>query len=277
MNVIKFWQKIMQKMLIIVYGLSMTLSLTAHARDQWQNSQNPQFQSFPQYTSQQALQTPPGYFKSFSPDFWKNRFANQLSAGTVLTAILEDDLASNKNQAGDTFTLILQDGYVSGGLQVIPSNSRIVGTIISAMPAKSFRQGSPGRLDVSLQTLIFPNGKHIPIFANIDHNPNHDLTDLPKKRFSGPSLADYGQSVVSMFGSFTSGLGFMLNRRNQGADFALKKGEVLPVRLSRTLQIPEGINQSFSPLFAPAPVNESLVPAPANNQTQAPANKSDPF
>lgn len=188
-----------------------------------------------------------GYVPQFTPDFWTNALSNRIPIGTVLSVILEDDLSSAKNKAGDTFTLTLQDGFVLNGHQLVPPNSKIIGTVNSVTPAKSLKGGHPGKLQISLQSLVFPDGRHIPLYAFIDCNPNHMQKQPPKVRHLGKSIADYGESVGAMFGSILTGPGFMMNKRNRGLDFTLDKGEVLPVRLTRTLIIPESQNLIAQP------------------------------
>jgi hypothetical protein len=189
---------------------------------------------------------PGGQFSGFvkapqiqgKPDFWKAQLANRIPAGTVLTAILETDLSSKKNKAGDPFTMTLEDGFTANGQYLIPPKSKIVGCVLNATPAKTLRHGHPGRMQVSLQSLVFPDGSHVPIYAFIDGNPSAKHKAPPKVRNLGQNFADYGQSLSAMAFSFVSGPGFMQNIKNRGLDFVIDSGEAIPIRLSRSLDIP---------------------------------------
>jgi hypothetical protein len=181
---------------------------------------------------------PFGLVPKFTPDFWKAQLANRVPAGTVLSGILENDLSSGKNKTGDIFAVKLQDGFVVNGVEVIPRNSKIIGHVSAAIPARSLRHGHPGKLTVSLQTLVTPDGRSVPFHGFIDQNPNHLSKQEPPKRHAGHHFSDFGQSVASFAGSFTSGIGVVLNKRHRGLDFGLDKGEVLPIRLNRSLAMP---------------------------------------
>ena len=81
----------------------------------------------------------------FDPNFWKGQMGGgSIPAGTVLTAILEHDISSSKSKPGDVFTLTLQDGFSLNGNVLIPPNSKIVGSVNRATPAKNLRGGMPG-------------------------------------------------------------------------------------------------------------------------------------
>jgi hypothetical protein len=182
-----------------------------------------------------------GYVRAFSPGFWSAGLANTVPAGTVLSAILEDDLSSSLSKPGDIFALTLQDGFAASGTTIIPPGSKIIGVVDWARPAKTQRSGQPGRLEISLQALVFPDGSHIRIYAFLDSSllPAQSA----KTRHLGYSVADYGESVAAMFGSVLTGPGYLVAKRNRGQEFELAHGEIVPVRLSRSLTVAQG-NQS---------------------------------
>jgi hypothetical protein len=232
---------------------------------------------------------PGGKFAGYVPavsgaDFWKGQLNQRVPIGTVLTGILEDDLSSKKSKKGDTFTLTLQDGFQLNGNVLIPPNSKIIGSVVSATAARDLRNGNPGRLEVALQTLVFPDGRHMPIFAMIDSNPNHAFKKPPKVRHLGVSLADYGESLAAFGASFLTGPGVLINRRNRGNDFVLDKGDALPIRLNRSLDIPYQPPQLAQPASGRSatidPSGPIAVPAPlastaGGTTTQTPAS-ADP-
>lgn len=97
--------------------------------------------------------------------------------------------------------------------------------------------GSPGHVDVGLSTLIFPDGRSLPFTGLIERNPAHDMKKQPALRSAGYSLGDYGRSVGSMLGSFTSGIGAVRRNVNRGKDLLLEDGEMIAVRVTRSLDL----------------------------------------
>lgn len=202
------------------------------------------------------------------PELIQQIIATRLPAGTVLTGVMADDLSSKKSLPQDLFSIVLTDGYFRNGVEVIPPNSRIVGTVVAVAPAKTLRGvGTPGNLQVGLTTLIFPDGRSCKFSGFIDRNPHHDLLEPPKVRTSSMNWGDYKRDVSSFFGSFGSGLGVVRKARDRGPDFALKAGTLVPIKLSSGLDI--------SRMTAPTVANP-VVPAAASSQIPAPA-LTDPF
>ncbi len=222
---------------------------SAYARNQWDinhGASNPPID--PRFVPGAPLS---GYVPQFDPSFWKGQLASRVPAGTVLTTILEDDLSSAKNQQGDVFTLTLEDGFAVNGKMLIPPKSKIIGTVIAAASAKSLRNGTPGNLQVSLQSLIFPDGSHTQIFGFVDSNPSSHQKKARQVQNMGHSFSDYGQSLAGMGFSLVSGIGFMHNIKNRGLDFEVNRGESIPVRLSRSLEIPQQQQQRNNMIAQP--------------------------
>jgi hypothetical protein len=204
-------------------------------------------------------------FPKFNPHFWKSgtmnsptgQATNYVTSGTVLSAILEQDLSSRTCKNGDVFSLTLQDGFVVGGRMAIAPHSKILGTVVNCIPAKMQRHGHPGSLEISLQTLVLPDGSHMPFYGFVEHNPNHLFEKPHKKRWAGVDIRDYGDSVKGMFATMFSGPGWIHARRLRGNEFLLGKGEVLPVRLTRGLRVPEvQVAVNLAPPVVPANVAE---------------------
>ncbi|MBY0546843.1 MAG: hypothetical protein K2W95_06100 [Candidatus Obscuribacterales bacterium] len=182
---------------------------------------------------------------TLTQEFWAGNhpsLSNRIQSGVILTTVLEHEISSATSKVGDTFALRIDDGYARNGLQIIPPGSRIVGAVTGVVPAKSLRSGHAGQLQVSLQTLVMPDGvTHVPFHGFIDSNPNHAFKSPPQRRTLGNDVRDYGQQVAGMTGSFTSGLGTVQRARHQGLDFELDTGELVPVRLNQTLIVPESV------------------------------------
>lgn len=179
-------------------------------------------------------------------NFWKGQMptmTNRVQPGVVLTGILEHTISSGKSLPGDTFAIKLEDGFVQNGMQVIPQHSKIVGSVTAVTPAKKLRAGMPGQMQVSIQSLVLPDGTHLPFSGFIDSNPAHAFKKGPKKRNLGFDIADTGKHFNSMFGAFTDGIGVTHARRHRGNEFILEEGEAIPVRLNRGLTVPESVVQ----------------------------------
>jgi hypothetical protein len=221
---------------LVVAGLVLSMScIPALARDQWSTNHggnNPAVD--PRMLPGGSLS---GYVPSFGTDFWKGQLANRIPAGTVLTAILEDNLSSSKNKKGDTFALTIDDGFSMNGKVLIPPKSKIIGTVMQAVSAKHQRNGAPGVLEISLQSLVLPDGSHYPLYGFIDGNPASKAKAPAKIRHAGVAISDYGQAVAGMAMSFVSGPGFMMKKLQAGLEFQLDSGDAVPIRLTRSMDI----------------------------------------
>lgn len=194
---------------------------------------------------------------AFTPEMFKQATANRLGAGTVLTGILEDDLSSAKNKVGDVFSIRLENGFSSNGTVIIPPQSKVLGSIISVKSAKFQKFGAPGTMDVSLQTLVFPDGRSARIYGFVEHNPAMDFKHKngTGHALSGPYHAAEA-SALSIFSGLNqkTGLPIQMPNMRQGLDFTLSKGELLPVRLNRTCDLTN---------MAPPPVIPTSAMSPA--------------
>lgn len=185
----------------------------------------------------------------FQNSFWGGLFNKQLvDAGTVLNGTLEDDLSSKSSKVGDTFSILLLDGYTLNNVQLIPLNARIVGVVSAATPASHQNNGVAGSIQISLQALVLPDGTSMPIIANVMYNPNQpSKIDIKKGR--GIPIGEYASaieySVVQAAGSLTRQVGLPLPYKTQtsgGPDFFLKKGQLLPVKLIQPLDMTAFVN-----------------------------------
>lgn len=235
------YQKASSPLTLGLLLLSVGPCASASARNQWEiNHPGQPLPSAPL----PAASGIPGR-NALTQEFWAGNhpsLSNRIQAGVILTTVLEHEISSGTSKVGDTFALRLDDGYARNGLQIIPAGSRIIGSVIGVTPARDLRGGHAGQLQVSLQTLVMPDGvTHVPFHGFIDSNPNHAFKSPPQQRNLGNDVRDYGQQVSGMMGSFTSGLGTTQRRRHQGLDFELDNGDLVPVRLNQTLIVPESV------------------------------------
>lgn len=187
---------------------------------------------------------------------------SRIGAGSMLTGVLGDDISSKNSHAGDLFSVVLRDGHSQNGHELIPRGARIIGKVVMAAPAAGQRTAMPGNVEIGLTTLVFPDGRSIAFTGFIERNPAHTSKKPPVSRGPGMSMSDYTSSVGSMFGSFTSGIGAVRARTNRGKDLLLHEGEVVPVRVTRTIDLTK-----MSPPTAP-PSQPLSNPFDASAQSQ---------
>jgi hypothetical protein len=202
-----------------------------------------------------AVQSSMGLVPKFDPSFFQKMIANNINAGTVLTGILENDISSNKNKPGDIFSIRLEDGLNVNGNQLIPQQAKILGTISSVVSSRAVH-GSPGSIQISLQTLVFPDGSTCPFFGFIQRNTLQDAKAMsasdPLK--TGQKYAQRSGYYVMNF--FTTRVGFPVHPSNFGTEFKMTKGEVLPIRLNRGIDV----SHMTPPVATPATVQRPAPP-----------------
>ncbi|CAN5605154.1 hypothetical protein BH10CYA1_BH10CYA1_11840 [soil metagenome] len=208
--------------------------------------------------------------QAFTADFFKQATTTRLAAGTVLTGILEDDLSSGNNHVGDVFSIRLEHGFSSNGVVIIPPQSKVLGSIISVKPARTQKFGAPGAMDVSLQAIVFPDGRSARVYGFVEHNPAMDLKHKngTGSAMSGP-ISSMKASALSVLAGINQKTNLPISMPNMrtGLEFTLTKGELLPVRLNRTCDL--------SNMAAP-PVIPGTAMAPATMPSFTPLSDGMP-
>ncbi len=254
------------KLISLAALICLSLPLAAEARNQWeiQHPEMPQGQDGALQPGQMPGQLHKGIPqqmtqpKYIGKGFWQGNFSgtvNRVAPGVVLTGVLEDEISSGANKPGDVFALNLEQGYVQNDMQVIPKGSKIVGAITHVIPAKMQRGGAPGSVQISLQSLVLPDGTHLPFGGFISHNPNHAYENPHKKRNLGFDIKDTGHHIAGMMGSFTNGVGFMYAKKYRGKEFYMDKGESMPIKVNRAVTIPEQYIKPVETAAAPQNLN----------------------
>ncbi|MBP7860312.1 hypothetical protein KA183_01410 [bacterium] len=174
-------------------------------------------------------------------NIWKAFLPRHIPIGTVLSGNIDKTLSSVKSKPGDLFAINLSEPLMVEGLEMVPPGSRILGSILHVSPAKFQKHGTPGQIDVALQTLIFPDGSHTPFFGFIDYNPSYgngfDSVSPAKVRHSGTSWSDYGNQVKGMVGSFGQGVAWVHNNRMLGKEFTMAEGQLLSIKTNRMIDL----------------------------------------
>lgn len=85
-------------------------------------------------------------------------------AGTMFKAILQDNISTSENNAGDEVSLIVPSDLMLGDTLCIPENSKFIGRIRRIEKAQ---QGRNGLIEVIFETLKFAEGQEISILAHV--------------------------------------------------------------------------------------------------------------
>lgn len=184
-----------------------------------------------------SLDTP-----NFEPNMWKKVFASRVPIGTILSGILENDLSSDESKAGDVFSIVIEDGYTNNGVEVIPKHSKILGSVVAAVPSKYMNFGHPGQIQVSLQTLVFPDGRHVRFYGSIANNPNSAPKIDKSKNQPGEAVGYYAGTTANLakhIGSTVSQrmFGIYPKKKHRGNEFEIDQGELLAIRVTRSLDM----------------------------------------
>lgn len=117
--------------------------------------------------------------------------AYTVPSGTRLDLIIDDELSSRKNKAGDTFTAKVNgDVRDPNGRVVIESGATVNGIVVAVKPAPNRR--TPGTLTLALSTLE-TDGQTYPIVAQIEEVQ----TERQKQGFDGSDAAKIGAGAAA--------------------------------------------------------------------------------
>ncbi len=191
-----------------------------------------------------ALTPPPvaggnmmGLVPKFDPSIFQQMQASRVMPGTVLTGILESEVSSKNSKSGDIFFIRLEDGYINNGVQLVPPQSKILGTVTTSISSKTRKGAAPGSVSIALQTLILPDGRTLPFTGFIQHNPQDDASNQSSRNPMGTAGKYAKQTGYGAMNFVTRRVGFPMYMPNLGAELTLKQGEVLPIRLNGPIDI----------------------------------------
>lgn len=181
----------------------------------------------------------------------------ELSAGTVIPVILDENLSSNDSRPGDVFTATVSSGSEAGDL---PDGTRFEGVVREAVPA---RRGRPGMLSVEFRRVLFPNGERRPVTASVSSLDSKAVTHTGSGTLMARGSrrneqwkwvgigAGSGYLISTIFGGnrlldslLGGGAGYLYNQlqRRGAKDVYLHAGTEIGVRLDRRF--------AFSPEWA---------------------------
>ncbi|MEO7367058.1 MAG: peptidoglycan-binding domain-containing protein [Gemmatimonadaceae bacterium] len=167
-----------------------------------------------------------------------------LPAGTVIIVRTSSALQSNTARTGQTFETTVVDAIGLDNYTVVPSGSRIRGSITYAKPAS--RQES-GVIQVDFNRLILSNGASYPIVGRltstdaaerrqIDSDPNSRVVLVGGRGGIGAAIAGAG-STNSPTSGILQALGSLLS---QAEDVSVPAGTQLAVQLDQNVSVRSG-------------------------------------
>lgn len=180
-----------------------------------------------------------------------------IKAGTVFRVRLEKDLSSRTARAGDTFRTTTRDPiYSSGGVQLVPAGSTIIGQVAAAKPAA--RGGKVGSIDVRFTSLILPNKRKAAIngmLTSLDANgttSDNEGTVAGKKtskrnlKFIGGGAAGgaiigalVGGGKGAAIGAGAGAVTGLIGRKVvKGKEAEVKSGTEFGIYLNRSISLP---------------------------------------
>lgn len=177
-------------------------------------------------------------------------------AGSRLDVSLVSTLSSGINRIGDIVTANVATPLVIGSDIVIPSGSSLIGQVVNAVPAKRFRAGKGGLLEIRFTALQTPDGQRYPLSASVA--PEFQLqaetggSRLAKGVGKTAVGAGLGAALGTAIGAIAGGMpgrgawsgaaigggtGALTALASKGQELILNSGTRLPVILDQSLQV----------------------------------------
>ena len=170
---------------------------------------------------------------------------------------LNDELNSEKNRVGDTFTATLEDPlYSKNGVVVAPEGTTVLGQVTSVQRAQ--KNGKPATLDVVFTQLQLPNGRRRAFSGSLTDlesssgTSDNEGTVTAKKtshrkvKFIGGGAA--GGAVIGAIAGGGKGLaigagvgaitGVVAGRLKKGHEVKVKSGTEFGVIVNQTFSLP---------------------------------------
>lgn len=178
-------------------------------------------------------------------------------AGSRFDATLVTTLSSGINRVGDIVTATVSGPLVTGSDVVIPSGSQLIGQVVNAIPARRFRAGSGGVLEIRFTSIQTPDGQRYPLSASVDtaqfklqaETGGSRLAKGVGKAAVGAGLgAALGTAIGAIAGGMPGkgawsgaaiggGLGALNAVASKGAELVLESGVQIPILLDQALQV----------------------------------------
>ena len=178
-------------------------------------------------------------------------------AGSRFDAALVTTLSSGINRVGDVVTATVSSPLVVGDAVIIPSGSQVIGQVVNAIPARRFRAGAGGILEIRFTSIQTPDGQRYPLSASVDTTQFKLQAETGGSRLAkgaGKAVvgAGLGAALGTAIGAIAGGMpgrgawsgaaigggtGALTALASKGAELVLRSGEQIPVLLDQSLQV----------------------------------------
>jgi hypothetical protein len=178
-------------------------------------------------------------------------------SGERIRARMEGPISSKTARAGDTFQAsVTEPVYSSNGVLVIPSGSKVIGRVDSAIAAQ--KGGKPGTIDVSFTSVRLPNGTTRRINGSLTDLTSDDAKSNEEGVASGDRMkhrkiifigggagggALLGAAIGGGKGALIGGLlgaggGFLGEKFTKGENAEVRSGTEFGVILNQAVSLP---------------------------------------
>lgn len=267
------------------------------------------------YPPQTSAAVPPGYppmqagaAGGYQPPVLQGAVST-VAAGTKFQASLKNTLDSGSTQLGEPVEATLASPIYSGGVQVVPAGSKLIGSVTEVDAAKRFRFGNNGKMGIKFTTIETPDGRKFSVAASVDDTYRMEggttggrvgksllatgvgagggaalgtaLGAIVGGTAGGPVGRSTGMGAV--FGTaLGGGVGVIGAGVRKGSEVKITAGTSLPVKLDENLQVTalpaQAAQQPYPvayppPSYAPPVYQGQYAPAvPQGYPPQQPAN-----
>jgi len=258
--------------------------------EQFSSQPPPQFyQGQPQYGGYQQQQQP-----------LSGRVV-MVGAGTQLPGTLRNSLDSGSTQVGEPVEATLSAPVYSGGVEVIPAGSRVLGSVTNVVSSRRFRFGANGRIDMRFNMVETPDGRRFPLSASVNDTQLKLVGGSTAGRVgkgalttavgagSGAALGTALGAIVgatsngqvgratgmgAVFGTaIGGGLGLVGAGVRKGSEVIIKAGTPMPIQLDESMQVTTGgggapMGGQFQPQYQQPPYQQPQYQQPPYQQPQ---------
>ncbi|MBI3590731.1 MAG: hypothetical protein HY094_05045 [Candidatus Melainabacteria bacterium] len=178
-------------------------------------------------------------------------------AGSRFDASLISTLSSGINRIGDVVTATVSSPLVIGSDVVIPNGSQLIGQVVNVIPAKRFRAGAGGVLEIRFTALQAPDGQRYPLSASVDTNQfklqaetggSRTGKTVGKTAIGAGAGALLGTAIGAIAGGMPGrgawsgaaiggGTGLLTALASKGSELVIQSGSQIPVLLDQSLQV----------------------------------------
>lgn len=222
-----------------------------------------------------------------------------VGAGTKFQASLKNTMDSGSTQPGESVEATLPSPIYSGGVEVVPAGSTLIGQVSNVVSARRFRFGANGKIDIRFTAIQTPDGRRFPLSASVDGSQvkltggstagrvGKGLLTTGIGAGSGAALGTALGAIVgatsngqvgratgmgAVFGTaIGGGVGLVGAGVRKGSEVIFHAGTELPVQLDESMQITTGGAPAYGqpqPQYQQPPYGQPQYQQPPYGQPQ---------